>query len=538
MKPRASVWAGCWLLSLGLACGAIGRQQSDNLVEPSDLERRPDLIGREVVVDDRVRFYVVRKGTEDDQLELKRTSVPFRVPQRLRPTAYSRMTAVVVQGVLKRDEGRLVCDVTSLQIVPNDLERLERGLAALAPRDSATRKAWAKWAERRAADFSEEDGPLMKRARELEAEVLRLEGEMKRGAVDAPQEWLAMAQDARRRKVAEPGPSALAHKALWAKLEAAKDAARLEEVVREITAFFPDAPKDQASARVDLARWEAPYANDPEEAYRTAGKDYRKALDRRLWADAQERLLDRRPIPDLAGGVALAEQAAGLLPEKPDLSARLLRKTVDTYRKQLAGLRLQEVKALAEVYRDKLKQPDEALKVLHDWLEIKRARLSETDAYGPVSLAGLYEDLLQDRVTAVELLRKAWKIDPTSRETEEAFRLRGFRKAKDDWVEIRPGAEAGSGSDTPKAARAPVPKSQGLLGLTADEVKHRMNGRPSRVNYTASMGQLIEQWIYHLDNKTIRYVNLVHAPGTLRPRVVADYTLTKVIPNGGSGSAR
>ena len=53
----------------------------------------------------------------------------------------------------------------------------------------------------------------MKRAQDLEAEVLRLEGELKRGAVDAPQEWLAMAQDARRRKVPEPGPSAMAHRA-------------------------------------------------------------------------------------------------------------------------------------------------------------------------------------------------------------------------------------------------------------------------------------------------------------------------------------
>ena len=77
---------------LGLAGSAIGRQQSDNRVEPSDLERREDLIGREVVVDDRVKFYVTRKGSEDDQLELKRTSVPFRVPRRLRPPAHSRMS--------------------------------------------------------------------------------------------------------------------------------------------------------------------------------------------------------------------------------------------------------------------------------------------------------------------------------------------------------------------------------------------------------------------------------------------------------------
>lgn len=65
-----------------------------------------------------------------------------------------------------------------------------------------------------------------------------------------------------------------------------------------------------------------------------------------------------------------------------------------------------------------------------------------------------------------------------------------------------------------------------------------MNGRPSRVNYTASKGQLIEQWIYHLDNNSARYVNLLHAPGSLKARVVADYTVPRITPKGGFGSAR
>ena len=37
----------------------------------------------------------------------------------------------------------------SLQAVPGDLDRLERGLKDLGPKDYETRKAWARWAERR-----------------------------------------------------------------------------------------------------------------------------------------------------------------------------------------------------------------------------------------------------------------------------------------------------------------------------------------------------------------------------------------------------
>ena len=57
-----------------------------------------------------------------------------------------------------------------------------------------------------------------------------------------------------------------------------------------------------------------------------------------------------------------------------------------------------------------------------DWLKLRRDRLSDTDAEGHQSLATLYEELLQDRSTAIELLQKAYddrstglvylKVDP------------------------------------------------------------------------------------------------------------------------------
>jgi hypothetical protein len=164
--------------------------------------------------------------------------------------------------------------------------------------------------------------------------------------------------------------------------------------------------------------------------------------------------------------------------------------------------------------------------------------LSATDAEGPVELANLYEELLQDRVTAVELLRKAWRIDPTSKEIAEAFRSRGFRKVKDDWVEGAPGgsenAAAGAGSSRPPAAAA----SQGLLGLTSDEVLTRMGVKPNSVSYVGSRGQLIEQRIYLIDTKQVRFVNLLHSSGEVKARVIADYTLTSSSRKGGLGPAR
>ncbi len=287
---------------------------------------------------------------------------------------------------------------------------------------------------------------------------------------------------------------------------------------------------------MNLARWEAAYDKDPAAAYRMASSEARKALDRRLWADATERLLELQVADNMQSALRSAEQAATLLPERPTLANRLVDKAVHRARQDLGRLRRAEIKELAAVLRDRLAQPAEALAVLRDWLKIQRDRLSSTDAEGPLALAFLYEELLQDRVTAIELLRKAWSIDPTSKEIAEAFRTRGFRKVQNDWIEAAPKstANAGDGSATPRATPG---RSQGLRGLTADEVHQRLGVKPDRVSLIGTKGQLIEQWIY-LDSGHIRFVNLLRTPGEFQPRVVADYTLPPTSVKGGLGSPR
>jgi hypothetical protein len=535
MTIRSTALLLVW--TCALANTARGSQQEGPLpVEPADLSRRADLIGKEVAIDDRVSFYVHRTGSEPDELQLKRTNVAFLVPRGLRPESSKRLSSgsVLVSGVLRRSEGRLVCDVKRITPVPGDMERLERGLAGLSGKDHETRRAWAAWAERRARDFNDE--PLQRKARTLESEALRIEADSKRLGVDAPKEWMALAQNARRRGVVEPEPSALGHRALAAKLSAASTVDDLNAVIKDIVAFFPDAATDRAAGLVNLARWEAPYAKDPAATYRLAPPEARKALDRRLWVDATERVLELQVTDSVTSAIRSAEQAATLLPERPTLANRLIDKAVQRARQDLGRLRRTELTELAGVLRERLAQPAEALAVVRDWLKIQRDRLSDTDAEGPLALASLYDELLQDRVTAIELLRKAWKIDPTSKEIAEAFRARGFRKLKDDWIEAAP-KSAVTTADGPSN---PVPasgRSQGLRGLTADEVHQRLGVKPDRISFIGTKGQLVEQWIY-LDNGQARYVNLLHTPGDFQPRVVADYTLPRTNVKGGLGPHR
>jgi hypothetical protein len=529
-----------WIIAVALfvtmAVGSFGRQPAATpvQVEPSELARRQDLVGREVVVDDRVAYYVPRTGSEDDELQLKRTDVLFRVPRRLRPPR-GRMVSAVVRAVVEREGNRLVCRVTDLDLKPGDLDRLNAAVGQLGPRDYETRRAWARWAEHRASEFR--DDSLMRRARALEAEALKLEGEDRRVSVDAPGEWLEKAIDARRRKVPEPEPSAWAHRAFRARLAGTNDVEGLRALRARVESFFPDARSDRGSAAVGLGRFQGPYADDPAAGYRAAPPNIRRALDRRLWADVEQRRLEGEPIPDMAAAVTLSEQAAGELPENPDLPTRLLEKAVAAARSVLGTLRLADVKGLADVYRARLRRPDEAQQVLRDWLQLKQSKLSGGDAEGRLALAGLYEELVQDRVTAVDLLRKAWQIDPNSSEIAEALRSRGYRKEKDQWVEENAGARPGPSGEGSNPARPSLTSSSSLLGLTPDELERKLITKPSFKNYVASKGQLIEQRVY-LDTGSVRYVNLLHTRSESRPRVIADYSLPPPARKGGSTPAR
>jgi len=524
------------LLALLMAAiiGTVRAQTEPVPVEAAELERRTDLIGQTVFVDDHVAYYVARKGTEDDELQLKRTPITFQIPRRLRPREAPRIASVNVRGVLKHDGNRLICEVTGIDVVPNDHDRLDRAIAELPPKDFEWRRKWAAWAERRAQDFK--DNALLKRAREVESDALRIRADIRRLSVDAPQERLAMAKEAKSRQIPEPEPSAQAHRAFRAMLAASPSISDLKNLIQEIESFFPAAQSDRAAGSANLARWEQPYRNDPAGTYRTASPEIRKSLDRRLWADATERRLELQASGDVHSALDASDQAAALLPERPELSERLTRKGLDKARQNLADVRLNDVKAMAQVYRERLRQPGEALNLLRYWLKAKQDRLSNTDAEGPLGLATLYEELLQDRVAAIELLRRAWKIDPNSKEIAEAFRTRGYRKVKDGWIEAVPDQTAKPDGHTDPAVPG-GPTSQGLRGLTADEVGSRIGGKPDRTNFIGSKGQMIEQWIYYLDTKQVRFVNLLHAPGELKPRVIADYTLPLIKLKDGAGSA-
>jgi hypothetical protein len=549
-----------WLAS-GVGAAAQGPNDRPTAVEPSDLTRRADLVGRDVVVDDRVSRFQYHKETDAiDQVFLKRCpEVPFDLPPRLRTKRSPQAPAVLIRGVLQRDGDRWRVDVTGMDLLPSDLDRLNAGVATLPRSDTEKRFAWVRWAERRARAFAEvdknneigrsQDEALLKRAREIEAETIRAEAE--RPGRDPAGHWLALASKARERQVAEPEPSALAHRGFRAALAGAHSADDLKAVVGRIEAFFPGA-KDRPSEAdpAELARWERPYAHDPSDAYRSASPAARRALDHRLWADAVQKAIGRQAADRPESLLTLAEEASRRLPDRPEVARALLENGLGRAGEKVGALRLSEVEALARLYEETLKQPDRAKGLVQAWLDDQRGRrLSPRDAEARVTLAQHYERLLGDRETAGALLQDAWKIDPQSRQTSDAFLRLGYRKLEGRWVApttvpalaavtaperpgdqsqddaVRPEPSNGPERPAPPADR-PASPTDSLLNNTPEQVIARMGGRPNRRVRVATQGRLIEQWVYS-DPRTSQYITFLQRPGDSHPRVVSRYTLPR-----------
>jgi hypothetical protein len=479
-------------------------------VTPLDLTRRPELIGREVAVDGRLQGTITfHQGKGFDEFHMQRSSVVFRLP----PNTYERpprAKSIWAKGILRKEGDQYSFQVREWKIYQDDLDRLNKAVATLAPDDERGRMAWADWAKQRGAIY--DDAQLTARGRELAGEAVRLEA-ARAGQTEPADLALQRLERALRQGVPPTELAALAHRAFRRLVQSAQTVAELDKLLRRIEADLPNAA---APHEADLSRWSAAYENRPDEAYRQAPEPVRAALDRKLWTDAEQKLLELRLRDDPKKAPVLAQEAETKLPERPEFARDLLQRGIDQASRDVASLRQTDVESFAAIYRDQLEQPDRAKAIVRSWLDWQRAhRLSRDDAEGRVLLAGQYESLLGDQVSSEALLREAWKIDPQSKETADAFRRKGFKLVDGEWQASASAAARGETAEEGPRRRSADP----YLGLTRGEIRSKL-GKPERVARCATQGQLREQWIYQN-----LYITFEKRPGTLHPVVVAHATL-------------
>jgi hypothetical protein len=504
-------------LALGFLTLGQGPDGGVPTVEPSALTRDPNLIGREVVVDDRIRYFLPHKGAKGqvfDELLLKRTDVIFKLPPDLRSERPPRAVGARVTGVLQSDGRQVTCDVTRLELFPADLERFDREVKRLPPGDSAGRVAWANWAERRAKDFKDTD--LAARARTIETEALLIDAD-RPGSDD-----LALSRRARTRELGGDLANALAHRALRARLDAARSADDLSRLAGEVTSFLPRSTEPKVLGGIE--DWKSRVKTNPIYTYPQAPEEVKAALDRALLADVLQRNLERRLADSPNDATTLSEEARTKLPDRPEVALRFRERGLASSEGSVTRMRLSEVEALAKTFRDD-GQAGRARAVLKTWLDDQRKRLNPGDVDGQVILAGQYERVLDDRGTAAVLLNDALKVDPQSKAAADAFRRMGYRKTdKGSWVDpaIEDNRPEGQATEAPNSARQT--RDDSVLGMSPEQVRQKLGPKPDRIVRSATQNATIEQWIYK-STKTTRVVNFRKGRGKAQAEVVGDFTV-------------
>ena len=474
-------------------------------VEVADLTTNPSLIGKEIQVDGRVALFQFHPGRGFDEILLKQSEVVLRLPPSLRFSRAPSQYVVQARGVLSKEGNRISMDVSSLKLLADDRDRLEKGLELLPAAEMANRRAWAHWAAKRAAFYK--DGALEARAKEIEGDLINIEAA--RPESQSPDALLALAERARKAGVpAEPTPSLWIHRALLAKAKAAKSLAEISAVAAEIERHAPKSA-DPASARmVDLSTLGPRYDADPEPTYAQAGTAARQALDRWLLASLREREFYAKADADPAAAFELSTQAETVLPDRPVVARSLLERGLKTAARNVGSLRQSEVTALANRFKDAGK-PDEGKALLRAWLADQREKkLGKNDVTGRLALAEQYRNLVNDTTSAIALLNEAAELEPGSNEISEAFRRLGYRFDGSRWVSTQSHAE-----ERPEGTDRAADPTDPLIGLTLEEILSQ-RGKPDRRSVLITQGNLLIQWGYALQRGGTEYIDFVQRPGS------------------------
>lgn len=484
-------------------------------VEPAGLSRRRELAGKSIVIDDRVKYFRPDPGRGYDQVVLARTDVPFLLPPKLRPSELPKARAARIRGVLRLDNGGLVCDVTAMELFASDLARVNEASSVLRTDDAEGRTKWAAWAARRSDEFK--DPALAERAAALEREAIQI----KTARLDPqqPEAALALATEARERGVPEPEPSALIFQALRSQFETSKTIAQLDALIKRIEELLPGS---KAASAGNAGAWENEAKSAPRETYLKVPADVRSALDRSLLADAIEAKATLEIAENPKATIAIVDRAKHVLADRPQSLTTLRRKGLDSAVARITSFNRDEVLDLARAVREEY-DANRGRAAIRKWLDDRReSKLSKDGADERVLLAQDYFELLDDRATAIALLRDAVQIDPESKPASAAFRQLGLHRVGSEWVETTSSARRAAGSDSEPRAAARSDDDP-LIGLNAGEVRAQL-GQPTAIARCFSQGQMIEQWIYSDTKGKRQFINFRFRPGQTEAMVVGRYS--------------
>lgn len=477
-----------------LSTSALADDEAGNATWIKDFvaqqDRWPRLVGATITIEGRFT------GNSQASLRFRGCDLDFRLATGVQqPGGDSR--CVKVRGRLARDGDDLYFNVTELDDMPTDMERLR---AMRVDIDAADPDAWyglAAWARER-GEFYEDD--------DLRAESANLG----RYGITTEYDHLALTDGAGLRALAEKvrgmGLSdtlrmEYVHESLRRDLAATglQPQPNFAVVLGNVSRLLPGADlRLDADVRDQVI---AAYESDPLVYYHDADESGRRRCHRAFYVDLTQRIILASAREDGSNGEAIAKRIRSDLPEFPELADEWELKFLDYEHSRVAMMSRAEVGGLSQRFRDRGDVP-RSEQVWRDWLKARETILRPDGARGLMQLAGDYEELVHDEPQAAKLMLEAYALSPQTHEISDWLREHEYVFVDNQWV-LATDVTNHPVTETERAIR----EGRVRPGMSPVDVRRALGGAPTSTIRIASSRRVTELWVYEEHRISVRFVH-------------------------------
>lgn len=478
------------LLALGLSSevSLAAGQSVENFLKTKP--RWPELVGSTFRIEGRL---ATSGGTV---LKLHRLPLLFVSEKELPELRGSDLAVEVVGRLRKRDTGVLEFELINVRKTESDIQRVTR-LRVDLPRDDPD--PWyelGEWAMGRVR-FYQSGRTIDRQLTEEATSLFRMALRKERTAMRKPnyKRLKELALKSERYGLGDEFKLPLlyeAHYQTWHDAPSTASSEQLATIAQQIATELPEAgtPIEKFDEEF-IEKW----SEGPVLFYTNSAEAIRPQLHRLLYQKVMLASIEKDAATGGQNGKEIAARIRKSLPEFSSLADSYERKAIDWQVDHVTSLSRSEVIALK---RELIDSGEEARadEVLRRWLTPVESRLRQQGAVGLIELAFEYEDLFDDKETAIALLLESDRVKPGSGYVAERLESFGYVQVNGRWRH-----KDAAMTDQATPVEIAIRSGRVIRGMTSAQVKSSL-GPPDSITRVLMSREVREYWVYRTPSRS------------------------------------
>lgn len=395
------------------------------------------------------------------------------------PKRIGKSQCIEVQGNMAFVRGKMVFVVEQLTVLSGDEDRIQQQLRRMLSSDYQKMYSLGRWTARRAEFYSD------KQLADLAVTIVRqgVKSERRRLKRNDAAQLYKLAERIQGFNLGDDLRLEVVHEALWVERRNGHPLLALSKAIAKRLAgadrqLRPPQPKLQTR-----------YLRDPISVYAMSPLEERKKLHRILFYDVQREMVESQAKADRSNGKEIAQELDARVPELHALAEEYRDGELNYRFQRIALAGRNEMLELSEEYRQR-KQLQKSQEVMRTWILSWEPEWRKAGPAGLIRLADEYLQLLEDRPTAVTLLKQAYDQTKGAAEVEQKLNELGWYRQGKQWKNT-PGKSSTPGSESAGNSQPGVP----LVGMTRQQVIAAWGQPAARVRIVTD-GEINEIWNY------------------------------------------